>query len=363
MLLKMNEYLYEDYCAQPTRPREWLSQAQHLAWRLGAKDVSSVDKVCDFIQNNTCRITNDQSESVCAGEATEHTVVMQCGTQPARCYDRKTLQQQVAREPAVKLQLGPKQLRLLNTDRSDPNSSCFERRGSRQFCAANQQCEYTEASRWQKFMLGRQDDCQVKQQVSMSHCGTIVDQDNVIIDMFLRFMEARNVNVSRRLKAQVRANLQYMSPEAKCALIKKHQPVPVHKRLNALATMILGTDVIRAEQLSDHVDMDSNTLQNLTAALNLASAALVSSAPWWLYLTLYPSGRTILQQVLNNDRAGQLFVISLLLTGVKGNWIFEDLNGLLDYVDFTTVKEWLSFIPVDVEATAKTLVGLLTRKL
>lgn len=359
----MNEYLYEQYCTQLTRPRDFFPQAQELARRLGATDVSSVDTVCEFIDNNKCRVINDQSETVCPGQATEHTVVLKCGQDEPVCHDRKLLQEQVARRPDLALRLGPKQLRHLHTARDDPNSSCFERRGSRQFCSANPQCEYTEPGWWRRNMLGYQDDCQVRQQVSSSECGIIVDQDNVIMDMYLRFMEARNADVSRRLKARVRANLQSMSFDAKCALIKRHQSIPISDRLQALATMILGTDVIRAEQLSQHVSMDPNTLHTLTVALNLASAALVSSAPWWLYLTLYPSGRTILKQILNNERAGQLFLVSLLLTGVKGNWIFQDLNGLLDYVDFTILKDWLSNVPVDVEAAAKTMVGLLTRKL
>jgi hypothetical protein len=360
----MNEFLYDEYCTQLAPPRVLFRDAQQLAERLADRPADTVDQVCDIIRTHTCRVSNDQAESTCPG-ATADTVVLQCGQDAPQCYTRQELLTKVAQNPYVRLQLGPKQMRKLNNMRRESNASCFERRGSRQFCQENSQCEYTTPNFWERW-LGYGSDCQVQSSEQAKPCTELMDQDNIIMDLFLRFMDARNVEVSRRLKQKVRANLKVLTFDQKCELIKKHQVVAPHKQATSVAALLLGPDdLITINMLPQKLQriVDPSTLQNLIALLNLTSAALVINAPWWLYLTLYSSGRVILWQVLNNQHAGRMFVLSMLLTGMKGNWFFKDLQGLFDYIDLSIIQDWLSNVPIDIKAVATTVAGVLVRKM
>ena len=346
-----DDYLYSDYCASPTRPEISAPRARELANRVGVPP--NVD-ICTGLSQRLCRVQQD----ACPDSSTYDTIGTTCGTQrtcisAGKLIEKwKTDHDDYARYSPRDRIIVKQTLKKRGTPKARAKLTCAERRGNTMLCDENPLCKTV--TKGYEF-LGQTADCVPKQPL----CSRFI-----LLDAILRTLDE---DPSGNMKRRIEQNIKILKTDAVCAAIEgfypsKRFPVDATNQLNTLASSILGkSDTLDTEALqsianSAGIEVLPKTAILLTTAFNAASAALAVNAPWWLYFTAYPSGRDALRDILSDSASGQVFKLSLIMTGVKGNWIFEDQKGLLDSINLFNSH------PI-IGSLASTLTGVLLRQL
>jgi hypothetical protein len=355
MSVVQDQYLYDEYCGSALPPPMARGRARELATRLG---VSELEDICSGLQNNICRVTVDDGDRVCPDARDMDTVVVRCGKKPAYCVSAQNLMTEWQRTPRTKHFYSPKSRQMVEvvqkrrgTPKARKQLTCVERRGNAALCNENPSCYIERPSMaW----LDRMSDC--KPYVTKScHDDAYVNRQ-VLLDAVLR---AQQETPSGNFRRRIERNIDLMTETEICQAISGFYPsfdteaIGSVKKLNAVTKAVLGqTDMLTAKTLQEYaydsdITLSPSAAHALTAGFNAISAALSTQAPWWFYFIAYPSGRAALKDILSDSKSGQVFALSLLMTGMKGNWIFDDVMGLLDHVkisDYALVQNLASTV-------------------
>lgn len=351
MSVLQDSYLYDDYCGEVLPARSQHARARELATKLG---VPARTEPCAGLAETLCRV---QGLNDCAGDDVFDSFVVRCGVNnPQKCRragEEVASWQQDPRRQHVYSPADRALLRRVASQRGTPRKrdalTCVERRGHRALCSSDN-CFY------------RDGDCFPP----VVSCGDD-DARRVLLDALLRKQPnllRLSGNARRRLEQHVAA----LSPAALCQVWPDFFPAaatPAVKggavaRLNTLVGLVLDKkDTLTTSRLRaalEDVDVDLGpTADVFAAALNAIIAAVSTQAPWWFYFLAYPTGREAFQNMLSGGVSGELFKLSLLMTGMKGNFLFDDVNGLLDKIP-------VSQNPY-IQTAASTITGILLRQL
>lgn len=347
-----DQYLYDTYCGSVLPPPEQQARIRKLAENLS---VPIDEDPCLGIAKRRCRVNR-----LCENNDTYDSVEVQCGDQPPECISATAELQNWQRVPKREYAFSPKDraiVRRIKKQRGTPREraklTCVERRGHQTLCEEKPSCVFDEASR----------DCEVRGDVTS--CEETLARE-VLLDELLR-KQPNLLELSGNARRKIANNIQSLTPIEICRAWEEFFPVVpllektsdnVSARLNAITAMILSPedtiDTKDIQKLFHRWDVDlGRTAPTFVAILNAIVAAVSTQAPWWFYFTAYPSGRQAFESMMQGQ--GEILKLSLLLSGMSGNILFQDIPGLLSNVSITNNESINALVP--------TLSGILVRQI
>lgn len=350
MSVLQDQYLYDTYCGEVLPAREQHARIRQLATKLGVEEQQDA---CEGLAQRLCRAT-----SPCDGLAWD-SVNVQCGRNEPECVSARSEMQTWARQPRREHSFSPDDrayVRRIAKQRGTPRQraqlTCAERHGHQALCIKDPDCA-----------MNQNGECVM--QVSTTCRDTEVAR-RVLLDALLR-RQPNLMELSGNARRRFVANIENMSEADICKVWDEFFPLPTKtpkgnapRRLKALTAMVLSPeDTLEPETLQRWVrqlDIDLGvTAATFAAVFNAVSAAVSTQAPWWFYFLFYPTGREAFRDMLRGTTSGELLKLSLFLTGMKGNYLFNDIYGLFDTIQ-------ISENPY-IQSLASTLSGILLRQI
>jgi hypothetical protein len=334
-----DDYLYHEYCTAPLPPPMAHGRARELASRLGVPEKTDI---CTGLHERVCRVSVEDGDRMCPGAQDLDNVVVRCGN-AVSCRSAGDLVREWKAKPDAQERFSPKHRELVRqtfkwrgTPKARSKLTCVERRGNAELCEENSLCFVEDAAG--PAFLQRLNDCKA---YAPTECVPGISRA-LLLDAVLRMHTA---SLSGNFRRRLERNIDAMADKEVCQALQGFYPPKkavtaqgLIKQVNGLAQLVLGeSNMLDAETLQAwaeeaDVDLKAKTAGLLAAAFNVASAGLSLKAPWWFYFSMYPSGRAAFQDILSDRAAGHILKLTLLLTGMKGNIFFNDIEGLLDKI-------------------------------